>query len=802
MSALSQDVRLALRVLRRSPGFSAVAVLTLALAVAATTTIFGVVDAVIIQPLPFADPARLVHVRETTPRGDEFTASEPDYLDFAAQNRSLAALAAYKPVDLALTGAGEPLRLHGAAASASLFPLLGVRPAIGRGFRADEDAPGDPSSVVVLSHALWTARFGGDSTVVGRTVTLDGRAHTVIGVMRADDRFPEADVYVPLHASPRADRTDHWLELVGRLRPGVTIAAAQADLARVARDIGAIHPTSRGWGVRVGSLAHALVDDAFRRAGWVLLAATGLLLLLACANVANLLLARASTRQAELGLRAAIGAGRWRLVRQLLTESAVLVAIAGGLGLLGTAWGIAGVHAFGAGRIPRLDGVALDARVVGAALAASIVTCLACGLAPALRAARVDPAAALGEGGGGGARAGVSRRQRRVRDALVVFQVALSMVLLVSAGLMLRSFTRLATIDPGFDAAHVLAVNLALPPQRYDDASRAIFFDRLMERLRAVPGVRAAGATDVDPFSGWNLMSDVTPEDRAATTPPTGYMAAGWRSITPGFFAAMGVPILRGRAFASADTRGGPPVAIVSRRLAQALWPNEDAVGKRLYWGGTDGTPRTIVGVAGDIRDVAPQTEAEPMLLVPHEQVTVPAMTVIVRTDGDPTAIAGAVRDAVHELDALLPIAAVHPLTRNRADAMAAPRFHLLLMSTFAALALLLAASGIYAVIAFNVARRRREIGIRLAMGAERSAIVASFVRSGAALTAVGLLAGLAGAWAATRFLRGLLYGVAPDDALTFVAVAVVLGGVALVASYLPARRAAQVSPTDALRAE
>jgi putative ABC transport system permease protein len=396
----------------------------------------------------------------------------------------------------------------------------------------------------------------------------------------------------------------------------------------------------------------------------------------------------------------------------------------------------------------------------------------------------------------------MSRRQRHVRDALVVFQIALSTVLLVSAGLMLRSFARLSTTDAGFDAAHVLAVNLALPPQRYDEVKQATFFDQLTERLRMLPGVRAAGATAVDPFSGWNLMNDVTPEDRAATAPSSGYMQAGWRSVTPGFFRAMEIPVVHGRVFASTDAPNTPPVAVVSRRLARALWPNEEAIGKRLYWGGTDGTPRTIVGVVGDIRDVAPETEAEPMLFVPHAQVTLPAMTLVVRTTGDPAAVAGAVRDAIHELDPLLPVPDICPLAQNRVDALTTPRFHLLLMSTFAALALLLAAAGISAVIAFNVERRRREIGIRLAMGAERSVVVASFVRSGVALAALGLLTGLAGAWAATRFMRGLLYGVAPDDALTFVVVAAILGGVALLASYVPARRAARVSPMDALRAE
>ncbi len=793
-----QDIRHAMRALRRLPGFSALAVLTLSLAIAATTTIFGVVDAVIVRPLPFAAPEGLIQIRETAPSGAEFPASEPDFLDFAAQNRSLAALAAYRPADVTLTGSGDPLRLHAVAASQSLFSVLGVRPAMGRGFLQEEDAPDAPTNVVVLSHALWSARFGGDSTVIGQTVELDGRPHTVVGVMPAGYQFPAADAFVPLHASVGSDRTDHWLDLVGRMQPGVSVSGAQRDLVRVAGDLGAVHPMSKGWGARAFPLSRALVDDNFRRAGWVLLAATGLLLLLACANVANLLLARGFAREGELGVRAAIGAGRWRLVRQLLTESGVLVVLAAAVGLLGTLWGIEGVRAVGAGRIPRLGEVAADGRVVVAALVLAAVTSVACGLAPALRATRVDPARALAQG----ARAGISRRHRRVRDVLVVVQVALSMVLLAGAGLMIRSFARLATAGTGFDAAHVLAVNVALPSHRYGEARRSAFFERLAERLSAVPGVRAVGATSVDPFSGFSLMNDVTPEDRVATTPPTGYMQAGWRSVAPGFFDAMRIPIVRGRVFSAADASNGPSVAVVSRMLANALWPGENVVGKRLYWGGTDGEPRTIVGVVGDIRDVAPERASMPMLFVPASQVPMAAMTFVVRSAGEPTALAGAVRDAIQRMDPMLPVADVHPLARNRVNAMAAPRFHVLLMASFAVLALVLATSGLSAVIAFNVTRRRREIGIRLAIGAERRSVVAGFVRSGLVLTGIGMAAGLVVFWMLSRFMRGLLYGVAPNDPVTFWVVALVLGTAALLASYLAARRAAEVSPTEALRME
>ncbi len=794
-----QELRHAVRALRQRPGFTVTAVLTLALAIGATTTIFGVVDAVIVRPLPLAAPDRLVQISETTPQGADFVASEPDYLDFAARNHSLTGLAAYRNTELALTGAGEPSQLHVLATSASLLPVLGVRPALGRGFRPDEDAAGDSTRVVMLSHALWSGRFGSDSSLVGGTIMLDDRAYRVVGVLPASYQYPEADAYVPLHANPRADRDDHWLTLVGRLRPGVTIGQAHADVARIAAAIGAIYPKSRGWSARLESLSQVVVDDHFRRAGWVLLAATGLLLILACANVANLLLARASTRQVEMGVRIALGGTRSRLVRQLLTESAVLVGIATALGMTAALWGTAAVHRFGAGRIPRLDEVGIDGRAVGIALFLSVLTTVACGLAPALRASRVDPASVLGDG----ARAGTSRRHRRQRDALVVFQVALSIVLLTGAGLMLRSFSRLSAVNAGFDAAHVVAVNLVLPPQRYDGARREVFFDRLADNLRGLSGVAAVGASAVDPFSGWNYANDVTPAERAASTPSAGFMQAGWRVVTPGFFSAMSIPIAGGRVFRASDASNGPPIAVVSRHLAERLWPGQSAVGKQLFWGGTTGTPRTVVGVVGDIRDVAPQTEPEPMLYLPYAQVPMPSMTLVVRATGnDAAALATPVREAIHAIDPVLPVADVHPLARNRRDAMAAPRFNLTLMASFAALALLLAATGISAVMAFNVAQRRREIGIRLALGAAPAGIVRTFVGSAMRLAGLGTVLGLAGAWAAARAMHGLLFEIAPTDPVTLAAAPVLLAAVAFLASYLPARQASDVAPMEVLGRE
>ncbi|MFI5233001.1 MAG: ABC transporter permease [Gemmatimonadales bacterium] len=798
MNALLLDLRQALRGLNKRRGFTVVAVLTLSLAIAATTTVVAVVDATIIRPLPFPDAGRLVNVVMTTPEGADFSASEPDYLDFAHDNRTFSSLAAFKPADATVVTNNEPRRVHAVAASQSFFATLGERPLLGRAFTVDEDLPRTTSNVVLLSNDLWRTRFGADSSIVGKTVLFDGVATQVIGVMRPGFHFPQADAFVPLHAGTSTDRGDHWLSLVGRLRSGTSIAVAAADIARIARNIAGTTPASKGWSARLEALSHSIVDDTFRRAGWVMLAATGLLLLLACANVANLLLARGTERQAEMGVRAALGAGRSRLIRLCLTESAIIVAAATALGIAAAEWAEQAIHAIGANGIPRLEQVAIDGRIIAIAVAMSVVTTFVCGIFPALRAASIDPAATLGDG----VRAGVSRRTRRVRDGLVVLQVATSLMLLIGAGLLLRSFDKLSTVDAGFDAEHVLAVNLQLPLQKYDEERQAIFFVRLAARVQAVPGVRAVGATSVDPLSGWNLMNDVTPEERAAATSAAGFMQAAWRSVTPDYFAAMGIATLRGRVFSADDAYNGPRLAVVSRSFAEKMWPNEDPVGKRFYWGGTTGRTRTVIGVVNDVRDVAPQTVPVPTLYLANNQVPMPGMTVVVRIAGAPLALANSLRDAVHSLDPLLSVEDIHPLRRNRVDALTGARFNLTLMAVFAALALVLAASGLYAVVAFGVVQRRREIGIRLALGAQPSAVVGFFLRSGARLIGLGTVVGLAGALLAAKFMAGLLYGVVPDDAVTFASVTVVLVVVALVASYVPARRASHVMPTEVLRAD
>jgi predicted permease len=795
---LFYDFRHALRTLRASPAFMLVAVVTLALGIGATTAIFSVIDTVMLRPLPFADPARLVKVWETTPEGSNFSASDPNYLDFRSRNHTLEGVAAYKQAALNLSGSGEPTRLEGMAVTHSLFPLLGVAPAIGRTFLAEEDAPGRDTRVAVLSHSLWTARFGADPSVVGRVVTLDRQPYTVIGVMPDGFDFPKAEIWVPLAPDPGRDRDDHWLEMVGRLRPGATVQAAQQDLSALSRGIAVQHPEIAGWGVRVEPLSDSIVGPRFRQTMLVLLAGVGCLLLMACINLANLLFARATARETEIGVRAALGADRFRLVRQLLTESIVLALIGAGVGLLGARWALALLRSLAPAGVPRLDEIGLDGRMLAFTLALGLLTSVIFGLVPALRASRVELAETLRKGGRGAASG-----HRHTRDALVVIQVALAMVLLIGAGLLMRSFLRLQGTDPGFDTQQLAAVSIQLDGATYAEPwQRNLFVNELIERIEAIPGVTAAGATGVDPLSGWNLVNDVTPAERAAEVGPSGYLRAGWRPVTPGFFGTMGIPLVQGRVFSDSDPWDGPKIVVISRTIAQQLWPGESAVGKQLFWGGIDGTPRTVIGVVGDIRDVDLEGTAPPLIFVPNQELTWPAITVVVRSAGNPAGIAAAVHKQIRALDPTMPVPEFLPLERTVVQAAAGPRFRSLLIGGFALIALLLAGVGVYGVTAFGVARRTREFGVRLALGASPAEVSRSVVRRGAALGAAGVALGILGAWWVTRFLGTLLYRVSPTDEVTFVAVALLLGGVALLASYLPARRATRVDPMVALRAE
>jgi predicted permease len=797
---LPPDLRSALRQLRRRPGVTLVAVIALAIGIGGATAIFSVLDATLLRPLPYPRPEALVRVWQTTPAGDDFSASEPDFLDLQARTRTFAAMAAMRAVHPSLTGEGEPERLDGAAITHTLLPLLGVQPALGRAFTAAEDGAGAAAHVALLSHELWQRRFGGDPDVVGRVIMLDGRPYAVTGVLPAGFAFaPGVDVYLPLGPSSGAERDDHWLDVVGRLRPGVTLTEARADLDRVARELAAEYPTTNeGRGVRVASFDDWLRGAQYRRAVWVLFGAVGCLLLLACANVANLLVAQGIGRQGELGIRAALGASRARVARQLFTESLVLALAGAALGLLLAAWAVDAVRALASpDTVPGLADVALDGRVVGFALGTGVLTALLFGLLPALRAARVDVSRTLTSG----VRAGTSAGHRRLRDGLAVAQIALAMVLLVGAGLMLTSFRRLQAVDTGLSAAGVLTVPLQLPGGAYPAERQRAFVRELVARAEGLPRVRSAAVTITNPYREWGFANDVTPADRAASAPPTGLLVAGWRSVTPGFFRTLQVPLLRGRLFDDANGPDAEPVVVISASLARRLWPGEDAVGKALFWGGTTGTPKRVLGVVGDVRDRAPEAEPQPMLYLPYAQVEMPMVTLLVRTElARPAALAGSLRGVVWSLDPNLPVPEVTPLASNQAALLAGTRLRALLLAAFAGVALLLAALGVYSVMAFAVARRTREIGVRLALGARPAEVAAAVLRRGLALTAAGIVVGLVGSLAAGRATASLLYETPPTDAGTIAAVALLLGVTALLATWLPSRRATRVDPVRALR--
>jgi len=794
--SIVQDLRYAIRRLMATPAFTLVVIATLALGIGATAATFSIVDAAVLRPLPFADADALVRVRGVTPQGEPFPFSEPEYLDYSRSLHSLSAIAAMKPVKLALTEAGDPIALDGAAVSATLFGVLGIRPELGRLFTDVDDRPG-VSSAVLISHSLWRTRFGADTGVIGRVIRLDGHPRTVAGVLPSDTAFPAGDVWVPLAASPSADRTDKWLDVVGRLAPGRSIDQVRAEAAAFAANLARTYPESRGWGAQVVPLSEWLIGSGLRRMVWVLLGAVGVLMVLSCSNIASLLVTRAAGRRAEMAVRAALGAERQRLVRQLMTESLLLAAVGGLLGVLVAHWTLAGLSALLANLLP-LDRVAhVDGRALAFCVALAIASAIGFGLTPSLYAAGVDLQAALKPAGRGSTPGG-----RRWADALVGVQVALAMLLLVASLLLTSSFARLSRVDVGFETRNVLTVPIDLPERTYPEERRHAFFDQALTRIAAVPGVESVAATATDPFRQWGFANDVTPEERAADAPPSGFMQAGWRSVTPGFFATLRVPLIAGRSFTNADGGDAPPVAIVSRSLARRLWPGESAVGHRLYWGGVGGRTRTIVGVVGDIRDVTIDADPIPTLYLPYGQLPLNAMTLILRTRGDVSGTAADIRREIAALDASLPLPDARPLEANRMAAISAPRLRMVLLGVFGIAALLLASIGLYGVVSFTVAERTREIAIRVAIGARPSQVSAIFFKRGLRLTAIGGAVGLVAAWQLSTVLKALLFRTDVHEFALFALAAVVLSIIALAASYLPARRAARLDPLAALSRE
>lgn len=802
------DIRYGIRSLLKRPASTMVALITLALGIGVNTAIFSAVDSVLLRPLPFKDPERLVSVWEQTPRMGILRneVAPANFFDLQKQNQTFEAIAAFGPQDVNLTGDGEPERISGQLVTANVFSILGVEPALGRTFLPNEDQFGQ-HRVAVLSHSLWQRRFNRDPSLVNRNITLNGETFTVVGVMPRGFFFPEreTDLWIPWAMEPEqaAGRGDHYLRLVGRLRSTATVEQANHDLAAIGSRLESEYPrTNEGLGFTSNSLHKDYVGD-LRLPILILFGAVGLVLLIACANVANLLLAQATTRRKEIAIRIALGARRWTIVRQLLIESLILACAGGVLGVLGAFWGVTALAKFLPDSLSKLQAVTVDARVLLFTLGVSALTAIIFGGVPALLASRTKPGATLSDvardvsGGTSG---------RLVRRVLVVSEVALAVVLLVGAGLLIRSFQRLRQVDIGFTTENRLTMKMVLPMPKYakPDARRA-FFDEMLHRVESLPGVEAAGMITVLPlsFSGMNFSFSV--EGRPSPS-DLKLPFALYRVVSPGYFHAMGIPLQRGRLFDAHDSADSQPVILISRRLAEQYWPNEEPIGKRLKIGPVDSPNQwlTVVGIVSNTQQTG-LYEQKLEFYVPYAQERRAFMTprdLVVSTKGDAASVVGAVRQAVWSVDKDQPVSDVRTMDQVVSAAISKERFQSLLLGLFAALALLLACVGLYGVISYAVVQRTHEIGVRIALGAEPVDVLKLVIRQGMGLTIVGLIVGVAVGSVVTRVLSDMLYGVSARDPLTFVGAPALLLVVAFLACYIPARRATRIDPLTALRYE
>ncbi|MDX2044007.1 MAG: ABC transporter permease [Acidobacteriota bacterium] len=799
---MMQDLRLGLRMLRTQPGFTVVAVLALALGIGATTLIFSVVNAVLLRPLPLSEAERVVRIGEAH-NGSEITTAQFSYanfLDLGEQTETLESIAASRFWFATLTDNGEPEQVAGTMVSANYFATLGATPLRGRTFTKEEDQP-NAASVVLLSHALWQSRFGSDETIIGKTIQVSGNSTTVVGVMPPGFAFPgQSKLWVPLRAtgSLRNNRRSHLLQVVGRLRPNATQAQAEAELevmaARIEQQAPGVDPNLK---INAVNLQANLVAP-LRPALLVLLGAVGFLLLIACANVANLLLARAASREKEMAIRAALGAGRWRLARQLLIESVLLAGLGGVVGMLFAVWGTKLIAPLDPASFPRINEVAVDASVLGFALLVSLLTGILFGLAPVWQLPKQGLHATLKEGG----RGSTGTARGRLRQALVVSEIALTLVLLIGAGLLINSFVKLMQVNRGFDSTNVLTVNVTLPFAKYDDDARSIAFVRqMLERVSAIPGVAAASTTTALPFSGGAATSFVI-EGRPSVNGEKEPIA-DIRSVAANYFRTLAIPLRAGRVFTERDNETAPRVMIINEEMARRYWPNESPIGRRVTmkdWG--DPLTGEVVGVVGDVKSDGLDADLRPMIYWPFAQFPNNFNNLVVRTAGDPLSVANAVKTAVWSVDAAQPLASLRTMEDVIANSIAPRRFNLLLLGSFAALALLLASVGIYGVMAYTVSQRTHEIGIRMALGASRRSVLRLILRQGLRLTGIGIALGLLAAMLLTRLLQSLLYGVSVTDPLTFAGVAFLLAAVSLLACWIPARRATKVDPLMALRHE
>jgi putative ABC transport system permease protein len=801
------DLRYAARMQVKNPAFTLIAIIALALGIGANTAIFSVVNTVLLRPLPYKDPERLAMVWEdATKHGyPRDTPAAANFVDWRDQNQVFEGMAAIADESFNFTGVGEPERLEGRRVSSSLFPLLGVEPQIGRVFAAGEDQPGS-QRVVLLSYPFWQRRFGGDSSIVGKSLTLNGEGYTVVGVMPARFQFPSSDdeVWVPLALTPQqaANRNRHYLQVVARLKPGVTLTQAQTEMSTIATRLQQQYPQANAdLGAAVMSLREHLVGD-IKPALLILLGAVSLVLLIACANVANLLLARAAVRQKEIAVRVALGAKRTRLLKQFLTESVLLSTLGGIVGMAIAYGGLILLRTFIPENISQAREISIDFRVLAFTLLVSVATGVIFGLAPAIQAMRFNQIETLKEGGRDAATGGSGKR---LRSLLVMAEVAISLVLLIGAGLLINSFLRLRNVDPGFRAENLLTMKIVLPEPKYREFERrSAFYTDLVQRVESLAGVRSAAVTTNLPLYRQGNSISIGIEGRP-DPPPGQELIVVTRIISPGYFDTMSIPLLRGRQFTDQDTGTSPNVLVISETMARRFWPGEEAIGKRISAGRVE-SPEDwiqIVGVVKDVRQFELNADPKPQMYMSYRQAGFFApRDLVVKTDVDPSSMAATVRKAVWDIDKDQPVSNIRTMESILADSIARQRFSMLLLAIFAAVALVLAGVGIYGVMSYSVAQRTREIGIRMALGAQTGAVLKLAVGYGLKLVVAGIVLGLIAAFALTRVMSTLLFGVTATDPATFTLISLLLVCVAAIASYIPAKRATKVNPIIALRYE
>jgi putative ABC transport system permease protein len=801
MDSVIRDLKFAVRGLLKRPGFTVIALVALALGIGANTAIFSLVNAVVLRPLPFPESERLVWVFGNVRNGPNRASVAPlDFLDYRNQNKTFEQFAASGTLTLpaTLTGSGEPERLRASNVTGNYFQTFGVAPALGRGFTLENEKPGN-DQVTILSYALWQRRFAGDPSILNKTIVLNGKACEVIGVMGEDVSFPQVtDLWIPMNFDVDPEmkqRFAHFLRPIGRLKPGVSLAQAQADTDLIAAQLEQQFPESNtGWNLRHVSLRDQLVGGT-RTTVFVLFGAVAFVLLIACANVANLLLVRAAARQREIALRTALGASRLRIMRQMLTESLLLAILGGALGALLAMWGVDLLVKLSEDSIPPTVQVKIDATVLGFTLLIAVVTGILFGLAPAFRTAKVNLIDSLKEGLRG---EGQSVLRSRTRSALVIFESAVAVVLLIGAGLLIRSLVALQNVNPGFDANSVLTMRIDLPRQKYNSAEKAgNFFKDLETRVSGLPGVEATGTVTELPLSGQLNDIPFAVEGRPPVAPDQQF-SADFRRVNQNYFSAMRIPLLRGRNFTDQEVAQGDKLVIVSQQLVAAAFPNEEALGKRIITFNNE--PFKIVGIVGDLLHQSLGGQPFPAMYFPTRKSA--GTNLVVRTTGDPLSLVGAIRNEVRAIDPDQPIAAVKPMTEWVESSVATPRYRTTLFALFAALAMILAATGIYGVMSYSVAQRTHEIGVRMALGARRTHVLKLVVGQGMLLTLIGVVLGLVAAFALSRVMESLLFGVTTKDPITFAVVAALLTAVAFVACFVPARRATKVDPLVALRYE